>query len=90
MFLLIIDAHSKWLQVYPIAETFAATITLLRKSFATFGRPEVIASDNVSNFTSKKFETLLLYGSGAVLKQKFRHFCLNESFTKFLFHFWTF
>ena len=52
MFLLIIDAHSKWLEVYPTTATSAATIALLRKSFATFGLPEVVVSDNASNLTS--------------------------------------
>ena len=60
MFLLIIDAHSKWLEVHPTTmTTSAATITLLRKSFATFGLPEVVVSDNASNFTSEEFETFL-------------------------------
>ena len=60
MFLLIIDAHSKWLEVYPTAVTTStATIALLRKSFATFGLPEVVMLDNGSNFTSDKFEAFL-------------------------------
>ena len=59
MFLLIIDAHSKWgLEVHPTTmTTSAATITLLRKLFATFGLPEVVVSDNASNFTNEEFET---------------------------------
>ena len=60
MFLLIIDAHSKWLEVHPTtATTSAATISLLRKPFAIFGLPEVVDTDNASNFTSDKFETFL-------------------------------
>ena len=57
MFLLVIDAHSKWLEVYPTTvATSAATIALLRKSFATFGLPEVVVSDNGSN---EEFETFM-------------------------------
>ena len=60
MFLLIIDAHSKWLEVHPTTVTTStATIVLLRKSFATFGLPEVVVSDNGSKFTSDEFETFL-------------------------------
>ena len=60
MFLLIIDAHSKWLDVYPTATTTStATISLLRKSFSTFGLPEVVVTDNASNFVSEEFETFL-------------------------------
>ena len=60
MFLLIINAHSKWLEVYPTAVTTStATIVLLRKSFVTFGLPEVVVSDNGTNFTSKEFEVVI-------------------------------
>ena len=60
MHLLVIDAHSKWLDVYPTAvATFAVTINLLRKSFATFGLPEVVVSDNAQNFVSEEFDTFL-------------------------------
>ena len=60
MFLLIIDAHSKWLEVHPtIATTSTATISLVRKSFASFGLPEVVITDNASNFKSAEFETFL-------------------------------
>ena len=60
MFLVIIDAHSKWLDVYPTATTTSvATISLLRKSFSTFGLPEVVVTDNASNFVSEEFVTFL-------------------------------
>ena len=60
MFLLIVDVHSNWLEVYPTAvTTLTVTVALLRKSFATFGLPEVVISDNGSNFTSDEFEAFL-------------------------------
>ena len=60
MFLLLIDAHSKWLEVHmTTSSTSATTISLLRKSFASLGLPEVIVSDNATNFTSEEFEQFL-------------------------------
>ena len=56
MFLLIVDAHSKWLEVHSTnSATSTATIELLRKSFATLGLPEVVVSDNATAFTSLEF-----------------------------------
>lgn len=60
MFLLLIDAYSKWLEIHPTASsTSTATIELLRKSFTALGLPEVIASDNVLSFSSTEFEEFL-------------------------------
>ena len=36
-----------------------ATVDRLRQTFSTQGLPEIIVSDNGSNFTSKEFETFL-------------------------------
>jgi transposase InsO family protein len=60
MFLLIIDAHSKWLEIHATSSsTSTATIELLRKSFASLGLPEVIVSDNATAFTSEEFAEFL-------------------------------
>ena len=57
MFLLVIDAFSKWLDVYMVqSATSQATIDKLRVSFAIHGLPDVIVSDNGSCFTSGDFE----------------------------------
>ena len=59
-FLVVVDAYTKWLEVHLLpAATSSATITSLRKIFATFGVPEILVSDNGSNFTSQEFETFL-------------------------------
>ncbi len=56
MFLIVIDAHSKWLEVFPVhSATSSATIECLRNAFATHGIPETIVSDNGSCFTSDEF-----------------------------------
>ena len=57
MYLVIIDAYSKWLEVKTVATaTSSATIQHLRGIFATHGLPEVLVSDNGSCFTSSEFK----------------------------------
>ena len=61
MFLIVIDAHSKWLEVFPMKiATSETTISVLRKLFAQFGLPEHIVTDNGTQFTSVKFKNFLL------------------------------
>ena len=60
MYLVVIDAHSKWMDVHLMCSTTsAATIAKLREIFATHGLPETIVSDNGPNFTSAEFENFL-------------------------------
>ena len=60
MFLIIVYAHSKWLDVCPMkTATTAATIERLRWSFATHGLPDTIVSDNGTVFTSGEFSNFL-------------------------------
>ena len=57
MFLVIIDAHSKWLDVYPTkTATTAVTLDKLRTSFAAWGLPRVLCTDNATCFTCPAFE----------------------------------
>ncbi|GFV57599.1 uncharacterized protein K02A2.6 [Trichonephila clavipes] len=59
-FFLIVDAHSKWLEVYPMkVTTTKKTIECLRDSFARFGLPRVFVSDNGSQFTSYEFQRFM-------------------------------
>ncbi len=63
MFLIIVDAHSKWLDVYSMkTATSAAAIERLRWSFATHGLPDTIVSDNGTVFTSGEFSNFLRRG----------------------------
>ena len=56
MFLVIVDAHSKWLEVLPVNNaTTATTIEQLQNVFTTHGLPNTIVSDNGSAFTSDEF-----------------------------------
>jgi len=60
MFLVIIDAYSKWLEVYVMnSATTAATIEKLRDTFARYGLPDVLVSDNATCFTSDEFQQFL-------------------------------
>ena len=55
--LIIVDAHSKWIDAHIVPSTSsAATISKLRSTFATHGLPEVIVSDNGPAFTSSEFQ----------------------------------
>ena len=55
-FLVIIDAHSKWLEVIPMHSTSAtATIQALRTTFSQLGLPETIVSDNGPQFSASEF-----------------------------------
>ncbi|GFQ97795.1 uncharacterized protein K02A2.6 [Trichonephila clavata] len=57
---LIVDAHSKWLEVYPMKTTTTKkTIECLRDSFARFGLPRELVSDNGSQFTSYEFQRFM-------------------------------
>ena len=57
MFLVVIDAHSKWLEVIPMGVCSATTtIQALRTLFAQFGIPELIVSDNGPQFVATEFQ----------------------------------
>ena len=56
MFLVIVDAHSKWPEVFEMSSTTTgATIAVLRKVFATYGLPLHLVSDNGPQFVSSEF-----------------------------------
>ena len=60
MFLIIIDAYSKWIEIHITnSATSAVTIDKLRNTFATFGLPEILVTENGTNFTSTEFEEFL-------------------------------
>ena len=60
MFLLLIDAHSKWMEDHIVASaTSASTMEKMRVTFATHGLPETLVSDNGSVFTSAEFREFL-------------------------------
>ena len=60
MFLVVVDAYSRWLEVKVMKGTTSGkTIEELRSIFATHGFPQVIVSDNAPNFASEEFKVFL-------------------------------
>ena len=60
MFLVLVDAHSKWMDVRLMHSIKAhSTIEQLRMIFATHGIPQKIVSDNGPTFTSQEFKTFM-------------------------------
>ena len=54
------DAYSKWIDVQIVnTATYSVTIEHLRTLFATHGIPEVLVSDNGTQFTSTEFEAFM-------------------------------
>ena len=57
MFLVLVDAYSKWMEVKMVKNvTSSTTITALRSIFAAHGIPELLFSVNGSVFTSAEFK----------------------------------
>jgi transposase InsO family protein len=55
-YLIMVDAYSKWPEVVALSSpTTTATISVLRRSFSEHGFPEVLVSDNGTQFTSAQF-----------------------------------
>lgn len=64
MFLVVIDAHTKWIEVYPTTtSTSANTISKLRTASTAFGLPDTVVSDNGPAFASSEFKWFL-YSNG--------------------------
>ena len=56
MFLIAVDAHSKWPKVVEMSDTTAAqTVAVLRQMFAANGLPKQLVSDNGAQFVSEEF-----------------------------------
>ena len=60
MFLVVVDAYSKFLEIVPMTHaTSTNTITALRHIFSYFGLPEHLVTDNGTQFTSDEFQKFL-------------------------------
>ena len=60
MYLVLVDSHSKWLDVQTMQSiTTAKTVEKLRAIFATHGLPKTIVSDNGPSFTSEEFKLFM-------------------------------
>ena len=57
MFFIIVDSHTKWVEGFQAPSTSSTiTIQCLQTTFARFGLPQTIVSDNGSSFTSTEFQ----------------------------------
>lgn len=60
MFLVMVDAHSKWPEVFEMKSTTAErTIQVMRTCFARYGLPKQVVTDNGSVFTSESFQLFM-------------------------------
>nr|XP_039253416.1 uncharacterized protein K02A2.6-like [Styela clava] len=60
MFLIVVDAYSKWPEVIKMSSTNAnSTIRVIRSLFARYGLPEYLVSDNGPQFSSHEFANFL-------------------------------
>ena len=60
MYLIIVDAHSKWIEVKIMNKINAnETEAELRDVFSTFGLPDTIVTDNGPTWTSEKFQNFM-------------------------------
>ena len=58
--LVIIDAHSKWIEATCTPSTASShVIEVLRTPFASFGLPQMVVTDNGTGFVSREFEHFL-------------------------------
>ena len=74
MFLVVVDAHSKWMEVSIVTSaTTAVTIQNLRRMFATHGLPRTVVSDNGSVFTSNEFQDFLVKNGICNIKTALYH-----------------
>ena len=57
-FLILIDAHSKWMEVHMTkSSTSLVTNEKMRSTFATLGLPEQLVTDNGPSFYSEEFDS---------------------------------
>ena len=60
MFLVVVDAHSRWLEIEKMTSTTSEkTFEVLHKLFARYGIPAQLVSNNGSQFTSEESQQFL-------------------------------
>lgn len=58
--LIVVDAFSKWVEVFPTKTTTSAwCVVKLKELFCTFGTPYTLVSDNARQFVSQEFKSYL-------------------------------
>lgn len=60
MLLIVVDSHTKWIEVVPMKTTSANnTVEALRGIFSRFGLPRTVVSDNGPQFASRQFRQFM-------------------------------
>ena len=61
VFMVVVDAHSKWLEVIPMkyVKHHRETLEVLHNLFTAYGLPKQLVSDNGPQFTSSEFEVCM-------------------------------
>ena len=78
MYLVLIDAHSKWIETFVTTSSTSTTVIgILRHVFTRFGLPETIVSDNRPCFVSDEFESFLLADGVKHLTSSPYHHAMN-------------
>ena len=68
MFMVVVDAHSKWLEVIPMSTTTTEkTLDALRNLFAAYGIPQQLVSDNAPQRSFKNVWFLMEFATHRVL-----------------------
>ena len=85
MFLIIMDAHSKWPEVVSTQSTTSAkTIDILRSVFARIGLPEILISDNGPQLASEEFDQFTKTNGIKHVKSALYHPATNGLAEKFV------
>ena len=87
MFLVVVDAHSKWLEVIPMTTTSSGKtieVEVLHTLFPTYCLPQKLVSDNGPQFTASSFEDFLLANGIQHLKTPPYHPATNEEADRFV------
>ncbi|XP_030847130.1 uncharacterized protein K02A2.6-like [Strongylocentrotus purpuratus] len=85
MFLLVVDAHSKWPEVIPMRSTTAAnTIRVLRCLFSRYGLPHEVVSDNGPQFVAEDFAVFLKKNGIKHIKSAVKHPASNGEVERFV------
>ena len=60
MFFIVVNSHSKWPEVVPMASTTSTTtVNVLRDIFSRFGLPKTLVLDNGPQFVADEFKSFL-------------------------------
>ena len=85
MFLVVVDAYSKWLEVLPMSSTTTAkTLDALRSLFARYGVPKKLVSDNGPQFTASTFTECMVANGIEHLKSAPYHPATNGEAERFV------